>query len=126
MIKAAKELIDKYQSITLEQLKSLWEKESNDYPDFTIDGGWILSLITGFGDISECILCKHANKICEHCIHSYNPNWEDKRKYPCLEETYDKIEESKNPDSLYKAIQERIKYLEKLISYAEQQANFSI
>ena len=123
MIDAAKKLIDKYKSITIEQLKSLWEKESNDYPECNIDGSWILELITGFGDRSECLLCKHANKRCEHCIHIYNPNLEDERNYPCLEETYDKIEESKNPDSLYKAIQERIKYLEKLISYAEQQTN---
>lgn len=95
MIKAAKELIDKYQSITLEQLKDLWENEVEQNPKYVIDGGWILDSITGFGNLSRCLLCKHANKRCEHCIHSYNPNWEDKREFPCLEETYDKIKNLK-------------------------------
>lgn len=123
MINAAKKLIQEYKNITLENLIKEWNK----YQSWeNVEGDTILNSFTGFGDKSECPLCVQANKRCEHCIHKYNPNWEDKREYPCLEETYDKIEESKDADSLYEAIQERINYLEKLISYAEQQTNSSI
>lgn len=62
MIKAAKELIDKYQSITLEQLKNLWENETEQNPECIIDGGWILGLITGFGSCA-CVFVKQQIKV---------------------------------------------------------------
>lgn len=123
MINAAKELIDKYQSITLEQLKSLWEKEVEQNPECIIDGGWVLSLITNFGSCA-CVLCKATNQTCSLCIHNYRPNW-DKRGIPCIDDVYRKMEESRAPEELYGYIQNRIEYLKYLISYAEQQANSS-
>lgn len=124
MIKAAKELIDKYQSITLEQLKSLWESEVEQNPGCVIDGGWVLSLITNFGSCA-CVLCKATNQTCSLCIHNYRPNrpsW-DKRGIPCVDDLYHKMEYAKTPEELYGYIQNRINYLNELISYAEQQTN---
>ena len=113
MIKAAKELIDKYQSITLEQLKSLWESETEQNPECIIDGGWILGLITGFGSCA-CVLCKAANQSCLMCIHKYRPNW-DYCGNPCVNDLYDNMAESRTPEELYKYIQNRIEYLNYLI-----------
>lgn len=119
MVKAAKELIDKYQSITLEQLKSLWEKEVEQNPECVIDGGWVLSLITNFGSCA-CILCKAANQNCTLCIHSYSPN-RNLLETPCTDalyctdELYCNMEESRTPEELYGYIQNRIKYLKYLI-----------
>lgn len=113
MIKAAKELIDKYQSITLEQLKSLWETEVEQNPGCVIDGGWVLGLITGFGSCA-CVLCKAANQKCSLCIHNYNPN-RDLLETPCVDELYCNIEEAETPEELYGYIQNRIEYLNHLI-----------
>ena len=124
MIKAAKELIDKYQSITLEQLKSLWESESEQNIGCIIDGGWVLSLITGFGSCA-CVLCKASNQSCLMCIHKYNPDWNNCGN-PCIDGLYCKMEEARTPEKLYEYIQNRINYLNELISYAEQQTNPSI
>ena len=124
MINAAKELIDKYQSITLEQLKSLWGKEVDQNIGCIIDGGRVLSLITGFGSCN-CILCKAANRSCLMCIHKYRTNW-DSGGNPCMDDLYFNMEESRTPEELYGYIQNRIKYLNDLISYAKQQANPSI
>ena len=121
MIEAAKELIDKYQSITLEQLKSLWENEVEQNPECVINGGWVLSLITGFGSCA-CILCKAANQRCHHCIHKHNPYW-DLRGNPCMDGLYINMEEAKTPEELHGYIQNRINYLNELISYAKQQTN---
>ncbi len=119
MIKAAKELIDKYQSITLEQLKSLWCIESEQNPNWTIDGEWILNLITGFGSCA-CLLCKAANQNCTLCIHQYNPSWYYKG-CACMDNLYRQMKEAMTPEELYGYIQKRIIYLNELISYAEQQ-----
>lgn len=121
MIDAAKELIQEYKNITLEQLEEFYE----DIVNFE-DGKDVLHEITGFGYIGTCILCIHAECKCENCIHKYNPNWENKREFPCTNDSYNKMSNAKDADALYKAIQKRIKYLEKLISYAEQQTNSSI
>jgi hypothetical protein len=113
MIEAVKELIDKYQSITLEQLKSLWENEVEQNPGCVIDGGWVLSLITGFGSCA-CVLCKAANQRCLHCIHQYNPEW-DSHGNPCMDGLYSNMEEAKTPEELYEYIPKRIEYLKSLI-----------
>lgn len=128
MMNAAKKLIDKYKSITLEQLKNLWEKESNDHPDYIINGGWILELITGFGSCA-CILCKAANQNCNICIHKYKYNLKSSSEYDicfCIDNLYIEMKSTETYKELYECIQKRIKYLEKLISYAEQQTNPSI
>jgi hypothetical protein len=117
MIKAAKELIDKYQSITLEQLKSLWENEVEQNPECIITGGWVLSLITGFGSCA-CILCKAANQTCMLCIHKYNPDW-NLQGNPCMDGLYCDMEESRTPEKLYGYIQNRIEYLKYLIECSQ-------
>lgn len=121
MIDAAKELIQEYKNITLEQLEEFYK----DIINFEY-GKDVLHEITGFGYIGTCILCIHAEGKCENCIHKYNPNWEDKRDFPCTDDIYTKMANAKDANFLYETIQERIKYLEKLISYAEQQADSSI
>lgn len=115
MIKAAKELIQEYKNITLEQLEKLYENFE--------DGKNVLHEITGFGYIKTCILCIYAESRCENCIHKYNPNWKNKKEFSCTNDSYNKMSNAKDADALYKAIQKRIKYLEKLISYAKQQTN---
>ena len=113
MVKAAEELINKYQSITLAQLKSLQKSETEQNPECVIDGGWILGLITGFGSCA-CVLCKAANQTCSLCIHKYNPDW-DQRGNPCIDGLYYNMEEARTPEELYGYIQNRIEYLKYLI-----------
>lgn len=114
MIKAAEKLIDKYQSITLEQLKSLWESESEQHLECIINGGWVLSLITNFGSCA-CLLCEAANQNCLLCIHKYRPNW-DNCGNPCIDGLYCNMSEARTPEELYGYIQNRIEYLNYLIT----------
>lgn len=122
-INAAKNLLEKYQSITLDELTMVWLKLELD-SECGIQGSDVLEEITGFGSTGTCMLCKEAQTLkvdgeffCNHCIYSIHG-------YPsidmfCLDSTYDAIAEAKNEKQLFEAIQNRIKYLKETIDFYE-------
>lgn len=117
-IEAAKQLIKKYRSMSVEELE-----ESFEYYSF---GEEVMKNITGFGSQSTCILCRHVDRdsrhetICSNCIwHSLFPVAEE---YPCTEhETYEHIEYAEDAVELEQALVDRAKLLEKAIYKAEQE-----
>jgi hypothetical protein len=115
-LKEFKELILKYESITLEELKDI-ESEKNleeELPSFT------LSSITGFGTY-ECTLCTKAKENrpdCKNCI------WEIKTGVKCIDtinhNTYDRIFNAETFEDLLDAIQKRADYMRNVIDWFEE------
>ena len=110
-LKEAKELLEKYKSITLEQLEEAYDEEY-----LTKTGNVILNKITGFGETSSCILCLAVNEVCENCIYSFRIQ---ERSVPCLDKVYNEIYNAMNAEDLFVAIQKRISYLTKVIKWYE-------
>lgn len=120
-INAAEILLSKYKEITLEQLEERFELLKVKL-DRECNGETVLESFTGFGSCSTCILCIEAKKLsntssnycedfCNYCVYKLNNAY-----YPyCLDDLYNKISFSFNAKELYKALQERINYLEQTI-----------
>ena len=109
-IEAAKELLEKYKSITLEELEEEYEGA------FIPLGLEILNKITGFGDTVSCILCKAVYGMCVKCIYSFRI---DEREVPCLDEIYKEMKNAESAEKLFNAIQKRISYLTHIIEWYE-------
>lgn len=115
-IKAAKNLLERYKNITLEELKNEYDDKVHLYPKH------VLQDLTGFGATATCTLCLAAAELagsttsgtyCHKCIHSINRINEG--EFYCLGSTYDAIDESETMEELYDAIQLRIQVLENQI-----------
>ena len=104
MIKIAKRLVKKYESLTLEIIESAFVKSE----DSKFIGGNILQDLTGFGTTGSCMLCIACHTQCQNCIHSFNPNWKDRIDFPCLTDTYDNICFAESSEQLLEAIKDRI------------------
>lgn len=109
-LKEAKELLEKYKSITLKQLEKYYEK------DPILSGFDILNKITGFGNTASCILCKAVNEGCVNCIYSFRI---DERSFPCIDKIYIEMNRATSAEELFNAIQKRISYLTHVIEWYE-------
>ena len=110
-LKEAKELLERYKSITLEQLEKAYGKEI----PFKM-GDEVLNKITGFGKTYSCILCLAVNEVCENCIYSFRLQ---ERNTPCLDKIYNEMCNALNAEDLFAAIQKRISYLTNVIQWYE-------
>lgn len=128
-INAARKLLEKYQSITLDELTMVWLKLELDNEE--IKGEDVLAEITGFGCTGTCTLCQEAKSLkvdeesyCNHCIYSIHGS--PSGDLFCLNNTYNAIVDAKNEKQLFEAIQNRIKYLKETIdSYENCLCNFN-
>ena len=128
-INAARKLLEKYQSITLDELTVIWLKLELDNEE--IKGKDVLAEITGFGCMDTCMLCKEAKTFtndiesyCNHCIYSIHGS--PSMDMFCLDNTYHAIADARNEKQLFNAIQNRIKYLKEIIdSYENCLCNFN-
>lgn len=114
-LESAKELVELYRSITIEQLKEVYNKL------YTEDGAYfegVIHEITGFGSVRTCHLCKPINGFCPDCIHGQGESYT--MVCPCInDETYENIENAESIQDLYDAIQARADYIESLIKRVE-------
>ena len=108
-IEAAKELLEKYKSITLEQLEHRYKK----HPGYK--GKLIMQTFTDFGTV-YCILCKSANRVCSNCIYSFI---NEKPTLQCMDSIYKEMSNSISAEELFNAIQKRISYLTHIIEWYE-------
>lgn len=108
-LKAAKELLEKYKSITLEQL----EKEYKKYT--FIPGKQVMYNITDFGSVF-CIICKSASNNCSNCIYSFR---DEDSVFQCMDIIYKEMEKATSAEELFNAIQKRISYLTHVIEWYE-------
>ena len=109
-MEAAKELLEKYKSITLEDLRSKFKLYKYR------KGNSVLKSITGFGT-GHCILCKSAHSICKNCIYSFREVYEP--DVPCADIIYNEMESASSAEELFNAIQKRISYLTHVIEWYE-------
>lgn len=108
-LKAAKKLLEEYNSITLEQLKYL-------YKEFSLQRGkTVMSGLTAFST-TDCPLCKAANNMCARCIYSFRL---DVQRLPCMDIIYKEMENAASAEELFNAIQKRISYLSHIIQWYE-------
>ena len=108
-LKEAKELLEKYKSITLEQLEQKYKK----FPGY--NGNLIMRTFTDFGTI-YCILCKSVNGYCSKCIYSFR---DEKPTPQCVDLIYKEMESAESAEELFNAIQKRISYLTHVIEWYE-------
>lgn len=109
-LKEAKELLEKYKSITLEELEQKYKIFALKHFCF---GREIMRRITGFGS-SSCILCIGVNSVCKNCIYSFRNS---QREVPCIDIIYKEMEDATSAEELYNAIQKRISYLTHVIEW---------
>ena len=118
-MEALKKLITKYESITLEQLEKLFDKCDYGYE--------VMEILTGFGNITTCIVCEEAQRRnpdpkqigCEYCIYKKIFPYSDD-KYYCMDDTYRNMSDAESAEELYEAIQERVKLLKQNITWQQQ------
>jgi hypothetical protein len=106
-IETAKELVKKYRSITLEDLRNHYD----------VDNVELLGSITGFGNIYTCSLCKACYFCCSSCIWTLTTEHDD--WFPCVTDTYRNIRSAKTLEDLLDVIKERADELEDLIRTVE-------
>jgi hypothetical protein len=115
-IKEFKELRDRYNSITLEEIENIF-KECDENRAY---------YLTGFGNDRSCTLCKSAREgyNCEKCIWWwYNPiknnSFDATCQYMKLAKTYYAIDEANTPKELLKAFRNRAKLMTEVINKYE-------
>lgn len=108
-IEAAKELLEKYKSITLEQLEQRYKRYPNN------KGKFIMQTFTNFGTMF-CIICKSADNVCLNCIYSFR---KENSALQCMDIIYKEMEKATSAEELYNAIQKRISYLTHIIEWYE-------
>lgn len=109
-LKEAKELLEKYKSITLEQLENYFKLYS------FLKGKGILNRITNFGTVN-CLLCVGARCFCRNCIYSFRTT--NKWDIPCMDIIYREMAEATSAEELFNALQKRISYLTHVIEWYE-------
>lgn len=112
-------LIDKYKSITKEQLEQTYNQLLEDEKISNIHE--VLTEITGFGDTRKCSLCQSARNNCNLCLYSILKPIDN--EYTCLESTYDMIEDSETINELYDAIQNRISFMQYVLKKYTKEIN---
>lgn len=112
-LKEAKKLLEKYKSITLEELKEKYKKEY-----VYITGRHVLNAITGFSSTKDCILCQKVYSMCCNCIYSFRMD-NGQMKGPCVDIIYQEMSEALSAEKLFNAIQKRISYLTHIIEWYE-------
>jgi acetylglutamate synthase len=114
-IEAAKKLIERYNSITIEEIEGC---ESTLYRSKAHE-------LTGFGSDETCVLCRSVLRNCSSCIYF---DTSVSKNYGCTSnanyETYIKIISAKNPKQLLTAFRNRAAHITKIVELIEKhQAN---
>lgn len=112
-------LIDKYKSITKEQLQENYNQLMEDEAISNVYE--VLSEITGFGSTYDCSLCTAVQRNCNLCLYSILKPVDN--TFACLGKTYNAIEEAETIDELYDAIQNRISFMEYVLKKYNKKIN---
>ena len=109
-LKEAKELLEKYKSITLKELQEKYKR----HPYWK--GKRVMSSITEFGTI-YCPICQGVSNVCEKCVYSFRIT--NKWDIPCMDIIYKEMKKATSAEELFNAIQKRISYLTHIIEWYE-------
>ena len=114
-IKEFKALVERYESITLNEIKEQYDE--------TMSGYYNAKYFTGFGTFATCSLCeatkgkgKYGYRDCGYCVYN-DVSLDDNGGCGCNSQvnkkSYDKIDEAATPKELLKAFRARAKHLRK-------------
>ena len=102
-LKEFKELIERYESITLEEIEEVWGDNSC--------GESVAQELTGFSGVKTCTLCKSVRSNCSECVYKER-GWCYKS---VNKETYYAISDASTPTELLEAFRNRAKHMRTLI-----------
>jgi hypothetical protein len=106
------DLIRRYRSITLEQIRMEWGKHYCSHD--------VAKALTGYGTTGTCLLCKpiRTNHSCTGCIHMTGNKMGSSYDIHCLHghshNTYYQIGIADSPEELLSTFKNRADYLERL------------
>lgn len=100
-LKEFKELMEWYNSISLEEVDRAW----------TVDSASTARNIIGFGDSRSCSLCRAVHRDCLDCVWSVGNMSVTGSCYSIDRKSYNKILESRNPWGLVRAFRRRAKLM---------------
>lgn len=111
-IKALIKLIDKYETITLDEIKKQWDIHIKQWD--ALHHNKIPKALTGFGSTGTCTICKASLQKCNKCILNYK-NTSNTQLNGCtwstksLKASYERIERADTPRKLLNAYKNRAK-----------------
>lgn len=105
-IKQFVELIERYESLTFEEIKKEWERSQYQM------GHQVAQIVTGFGGSQTCTLCLSIDGQCLICVYGANDSG-----YGCLTrshtKTYNDIDDATTPRKLFNAFKRRAAHMRK-------------
>lgn len=113
-LEAAKELLKKYKSITLEEITKCYNNLKTVRK--SVNGYHVMNHLTGFGMCNTCYLCQVVNSDCDVCVYSARSVYD----YPCIDDSYRVLSHAKTPENIFFGLENRIKYLEETIMLCEK------
>ena len=129
-LQAFKNLVEKYRSITEEDVNSVIEKIIYNNEEEEIFCEKILRDITGFGHVDDCSLCEAVYKDCSTCLHAlYQASFgyiKGNGKHQCLwemaEHTYFAFEAPfTSYQDFMRRVHDRADYLQLIINWYEKE-----
>ena len=103
-LKEFKELILRYEGITLEDIENVSGE--------IFYGNDVSNKLTGHGASTSCSLCIAVERVCESCVYG--------KRFACIklnnQETYDAIDEAESQKELKAAFQNRAKHMRKILT----------
>jgi hypothetical protein len=123
MISETEKLAERYETITLKEIKSKWEEYSEKGILYNVKAA-----LTGFGNSQFCSLCATTRKQailgvvdCNYCVHSVSKikhcHFKHRRFIfrSIISKTYRAILNAQTPEELFSAYRDRGIYLRKLL-----------
>lgn len=115
------ELIVRYDAITLDDVADAWERASKECPDGYTVAQYAKELLTGFGSIDTCLLCKSAvalvrksnERACDNCA------WRQTTDSLCYQDgnyaSFISMRNATTPYRFYRSIKNRAKRMKKVL-----------
>lgn len=104
-IKEFKILINRYETITSQEVKETWDKIEILHNK----GLYVANTLTGFGWSDKCMLCSSCNYNCHLCVYKIEVGCVN--LLDTLKKSYYRISEADSPLKLYNAFRNRAKVL---------------
>ena len=115
MIKNKKEfkaLVERYETIGLEEIKEAWDSIISSTQNYSGKYGIPAAReLTGFGSMKTCVLCISVKNKCSVCVYSYRYTEDfgciNEKNYP----TFEGIKTTDTPEELLEAFRKRAEHL---------------
>ena len=107
-LKEFKTLIERYETIGIEEIRKAWKKGKAKHNSTH----FIAQSLTGFGGNGHCTLCLAIDSHCEDCVYNL---YSDDHSFHCINTlnlpTYEGINHAKTPTELLKGYRTRAEHM---------------